>query len=415
MKTIWFHLQGYRELPPDFEERYESVWVSPPSDELCDPKRVHEFLNWNLDELDYAAQLGYDGIGTNEHHQNGYGFPCSPNQTAYYLAKSTTDQAIVILGDTLPLYNPPLRVAEELAFVDCLSNGRCVAGMPVGSPMDVAHCYGITPTQVRPRYYEAHDLIKQAWTQEGPTHFNGKYTKLRNINIWPKPIQDPHPPIWLAGGGSVETWEFAAEQDYTYSFLSFGGRAGAKPQMDGFWETIARHGKDENPYRAGFAQIVMVGETDAEAERLYLDHARYFYKKSLHIASQFSAVAGYMTKKSVENIIKKGSAANPFSSPLDVEKMKWSDLVDRDKRIIGGSPSTVIDQIKELAQDLHVGHLILIMQLGSMDHELTKYNTRLFAEKVMPHVRDIWDDEWEDHWWPSGAKRPVLPTETTVA
>ena len=86
--------------------------------------------------------------------------------------------------------------------------------------MDVAHCYGITPTQTRPRYYEAHDLIKQAWTREGPFHFNGKYTKLRNVNVWPKPFQKPHPPIWLAGGGSVETWDFAAEQDYTYSYLS---------------------------------------------------------------------------------------------------------------------------------------------------------------------------------------------------
>ena len=54
--------------------------------------------------------------------------------------------------------------------------------------------------------------------------------------------------------------------------------------MDGFWETIDKNGKDTNPYRAGFAQIVFVGETDAEAEKLYLQHARYFYKKSLHVA-----------------------------------------------------------------------------------------------------------------------------------
>ena len=97
MKFIWFHMQGYRDLPKDFEDRYESVWVTPPTDELCDPQKVHQYLNWNLDELDYAASLGYDGVGTNEHHQNGYGFPVSPSQTGYYL-DSTKDQAIVILG-----------------------------------------------------------------------------------------------------------------------------------------------------------------------------------------------------------------------------------------------------------------------------------------------------------------------------
>ena len=409
MKFIWFHMQGYRELPKDFEDRYESVWVTPPTDELCDPRKVQQYLNWNLDELDYAASLGYDGVGTNEHHQNGYGFPVSPSQTGYYLAKSTKDQAIVILGNTLPLYNPPIRVAEEIAFIDCLSGGRVVAGMPVGSPMDVAHCYGITPTQTRPRYYEAHDLIKQAWTRKGPFHFNGKYTKLRNVNVWPKPIQQPHPPIWLAGGGSVETWDFAAQQDYTYSYLSFGGRAAAKPLMDGFWETIDKAGKDTNPYRAGFAQIVFVGETDAEAEKLYLEHARYFYKKSLHVAQQFAAVPGYVTQKSLKAAVKRGDGSNPFASAAGIDSVSWKHLVDDSKKVIGGSPATVIDQLKDLASDLRCGHIILLMQLGSMDHELTKYNTRLFAEKVLPHVRDIWDDQWHDHWWPSGARRPALP------
>ena len=91
---------------------------------------------------------------------------------------------------------------------------------------------------------------------------------------------------------------------------------------------------------------------------------------------------------------------------LDPGSVTWSELVDKTKRVIAGSPATVVDHIKELAKDLNVGHLLLLMQVGSMDHELTKYNTRLFAEKVMPHIRDIWDDEWEDHWWPSGARRP---------
>ncbi len=411
MKLTWFHLQGYRELPDDFEKRHESVWVNPPTNELCDPQKVSRFLNWNLDELDYAAGLGYDGVGTNEHHQNAYGFPVSPNQTGYYLAKSTQDVAIVILGNTLPMYNPPLRSAEEFAYIDCLSDGRLVAGMPVGTPMDVAHCYGITPTEVRPRYYEAHDLIKRAWTAQEEFLFNGRFTKLGLVNLWPKPIQSPHARVWLAGGGSVETWDFAAENDYLYSYLSFNGRAAAKPLMDGFWEVTEKNGRDANPFRAGFAQIVMVGETDAEAEKLYLEHARYFYSKSLHVAPHFAMVPGYSTQKSMKAAVKRassGAAVNPFASVEGIKNVSWKHLVDESKKVIGGSPATVVDQMKELAADLRVGHVVLLMQLGSMDHELTKYNTRLFAEKVLPHIRDIWEEEWTDHWWPQGAKRPTL-------
>jgi alkanesulfonate monooxygenase SsuD/methylene tetrahydromethanopterin reductase-like flavin-dependent oxidoreductase (luciferase family) len=208
---------AHRDLPDDFRDRYESIWVTPPNDELCHSGDVAKYLHWNLDDL------GFDGLGLNEHHQNGYGFPISPNMIATVLARRKSKAALVVLGNTLPLYNPPIRVAEEFALLDCLSGGRLVAGFPVGSPMDTTGCYGIPPTQVRPRYYEAHDLIKQAWTRPGPFAFNGRFNKLRYVNPWPKPLQKPHPPIWLAGGGSVETWKFATDHDYTYSYLSFMG------------------------------------------------------------------------------------------------------------------------------------------------------------------------------------------------
>ena len=198
MKTIWFHMQGYRDLPDDFRDRYESIWVTPPNDELCDPPEVAKYLHWNLDELEMADDLGFDGLGLNEHHQNGYGFPISPNMIATVLARRKSDAALVVLGNTLPLYNPPIRVAEEFALLDCLSGGRLgrrafrSARRWTPSAATASH-----RPQVRPRYYEAHDLIKQAWTRPGPFAFNGRFTKLRYVNPWPKPLQKPHPPIWL--------------------------------------------------------------------------------------------------------------------------------------------------------------------------------------------------------------------------
>ena len=233
MKSIFFHLMPYRDLPDDFEERYESVWVTPPNTELCDPVKVAQYYKWNLDELELADRLGFDGIGVNEHHQNAYGFMASPNLMAAAVARRTpNNSAILVLGNTLALYQPALRVAEEFAMLDCMTDGRLAAGFPVGTSMDVNRCYGITPTETRPRFYEAHDLIMKAWTQPGPFPYNGRFNKLRYVNPWPQPLQKPHPPVWLAGGGSVETYEMAVNYDYTYSFLSFFGYQYAK-QGDG--------------------------------------------------------------------------------------------------------------------------------------------------------------------------------------
>ena len=94
------------------------------------------------DLLEYADTLGFDGIGVNEHHQNGYGIMPSPNIIAAGLARRTQNAAIVVLGNSIALYNPPIRVAEEFAMLDCISGGRLVAGFPVGTSMDTNYCYG---------------------------------------------------------------------------------------------------------------------------------------------------------------------------------------------------------------------------------------------------------------------------------
>ncbi|MCE0767742.1 LLM class flavin-dependent oxidoreductase [Pseudonocardia kujensis] len=410
MKTIWLHMQGYRNLPDDFRDRYESIWVTAPNDELVDPELVGQYLHANLEELRFADSMGFDGIGTNEHHQNGYGFPVSPHMTGGILASWKSDAAICLLGTTLPLYHP-LRVAEELAAIDCMSGGRLVAGWPVGSAMDTCGVIGLPPDTVRPRYYEAHDFIKQAWSRPGPFPFNGEFTKQRYVNPWPRPIQKPHPPIWLAGGGSVETWQFAADMDYTYNFLSFGGYKVAQRQMDSYWSVVGEHGeRDDNPYRAGYAQLICVADTDAEAKRLYWPHVKNFYDKSMYIAPQFSVVPGYTSRASMQHMMKATGSASPFAVRKStagklVAEPSWERFIE-EGAVIGGSPDTVAQRLEEAVRRLRVGHLIAIMQLQSMDTELTKYNTKLFAEKVLPKTRTIWDDEgYVDQWWPSGATR----------
>ena len=185
MRFTWFNLMPWPYLPDDFREKNRSVWVDIDS-RLFDPAKGHEVYNNYLDLLEYAAKLGFDGIGVNEHHQNGYGLMPSPNIIAASLARRTDNAALVVLGASIALYNPPLRVAEEFAMLDCISGGRLVAGFPVGTSMDTNYCYGTIPGLTREKYREAHELIKRAWTDPDPFAFNGRYTKLRYVNIWPQ-------------------------------------------------------------------------------------------------------------------------------------------------------------------------------------------------------------------------------------
>jgi alkanesulfonate monooxygenase SsuD/methylene tetrahydromethanopterin reductase-like flavin-dependent oxidoreductase (luciferase family) len=405
MKLMWFHLMPYTELPDDFRTTHPSVWVDIDSS-LFDPERAHVMYNDFMDELEFAAECGFDAICVNEHHSNGYGMMPSPNLIASTLARRTSDAALCIMGNSLALYNPPTRIAEEMAMIDCISGGRLIAGFPVGTPMDTCFAYGQNPSQLRERYHEAHDLIMKAWQTPETFTFNGRFNQLRYVNAWPRPIQKPHPPIWVPGGGSVETWQWCAELDYVYCYLSYFGYQAGKMVMKGFWDEMDRLGKDRNPFRAGFLQFIGVAESREEAWELYREPAEYFYGRCLHVDARYAAPPGYATEATqrakVRSQIAQAAGAVRSGPPSQAPQMK--DIIDKGYVIIG-SPDEVAEQLREVARELHVGHLMLLMQYGNMSKDLTKYNTRLFAEKVMPQIKDIFEDEWEDRWWPKPMDR----------
>ena len=394
MKVSWFHLMPYRYLPSDFEEKYRSVWVDVPS-HLFDPVKGYELYNEYLDELEFADQVGFDGVCVNEHHNNAYGMMPSPNLMAGMLTRRTSNAAIIVLGNSLALYNPPMRVAEEFAMLDVASGGRLVAGMPMGTSMDTNFAYGQNPATLREKYYEAHDLVVRAWTEPEPFAFNGKYTQARYVNIWPRPLQKPHPPVWVPGSGSVETWQWVSSKNYVYCYLSYFGYKRGIRVMDGFWKEMRELGVDDNPYRAGFLQLVAVSETDEMAEVEYGPHVDYFYKKCLHVYEGFSEAPGYRTIKTLRT-----GATRQQGAAADRERfgLGWKDFVEQGY-VIAGSPKTVVENLRKAVEGLRVGHLMVLLQIGSMPRDLTMKNTELFAREVLPHVRDMWS-EYDDHWWP---------------
>ncbi len=395
MKFTWFHLMPYRFLPDDFKQKYRSVWVDIPR-QLYEPKIGHQLYNEYLDALEYADRAGFDGLGVNEHHQNAYGMMPSPNIMAAALARRTSRANLVVLGNSIALYNPPIRVAEEFAMLDVLSGGRLVAGFPVGTSMDTNFCYGEPPATLRERYYEAHDLIVKAWTSSEIFSFNGKYSKLRYVNLWPRPLQQPHPPIWIPGGGSIETWDFCGRNGYQYSYLSFFGYRHGRRVTDGYWHALDRLNQEANPYSLGFAQILAVADTDAEAEREYGPHVDYFFNRCLHVYLGFAEAPGYRTLDSIKSGFL-GQIGNQGGFDVGAKK-SWKDLVDQGY-IIAGSPKTVRERLTEAVKTLRCGHLMCLLQIGSMPQELVRKSTDLFAREVIPHVRGLWS-EYEDKWSP---------------
>ena len=402
MKLMWFHLMPYTELPDDFRDKNPSVWVDIHSS-LFDPRRAHHMYNDFMDELEFAAECGFDAVCVNEHHSNGYGLMPSPNLIASALARRTTDTALCVMGNSLALYNPPTRVAEEFAMIDVISGGRLIAGFPVGTPMDTCFAFGQNPSTLRERYYEAHDLVVRAWTEQDTFAFNGRFNQQRYVNIWPRPVQRPHPPIWIPGGGSIETWRWCAEMDHVYAYLSYFGYQAGQVTMDGFWQEMDRLGKDRNPYRAGFLQFVGVAESREEAYRLYREPAEYFYGRCLHVDPRFAGAPGYTSEAT--------QRAGVVGQVAQVARMRRFDTLAREMDaivekgyVIIGSPDEVAAQLKEVAANLNVGHLMLLCQFGNMGKDLAKYNTKLFAEKVMPQLTDTFS-EWEDRWWPQPMNR----------
>ena len=410
MRLMWFHLMPYTELPDDFRQKHPSVWVDIHSS-LFDPKRAHLMYNDFMDEMEFAADVGFDAVCCNEHHSNGYGLMPSPNLIASALARRTKNTAICVMGNSLALYNPPTRVAEEFAMIDCISGGRLIAGFPVGTPMDTTYCYGQNPSMLRERYLEAHDLVMRAWTEKDTFALNGRYNQQRYVNIWPRPVQQPHPPVWIPGGGSIETWQWCAEMDYVYAYLSYFGYKDGKETMDGFWREMARLGKDRNPNRAAFLQFVGVAETREKALELYREPAEYFYGRCLFTDPKWAGPPGYITEATQRaGLTSQVGRAATQSARTQARATEMQDIVDKGYVIIG-SPDEVVEQLTEVAESLNVAHLMLLLQFGNMNKDLAKFNTKLFAEKCLPKLRPLFS-EWEDRWWPQpmdNDKRAEVP------
>lgn len=391
MRVFSFHLMPYTGLPPDYDG---PAWITCPN-ELYDPALGGQLYNRYLDELLYAEALGFDGVCVNEHHQNAYGIMPSPNLMASILARQTSRVKIAVVGNALPLYDPPTRVAEEFAMIDCISGGRLIAGMVVGGGPEY-YSFSLNPTEARERFNEAHDLIIRAWTEPGPFEHVGKHYKLRYVNSWPRPIQQPHPEVWVPGAGSLETVEFVARHRYAYMGIPYFHLSVFEKMFNLMRDACEREGYTADPLQLGWLVPIFVAETDAEARRRFEEHFWYFVKRLLPGIS--ISPPGYTSIRSVENILKGGAT---FAEFLET----WDQVVEGQYAIVG-SPETVREKLLENIERLGVGNLLGLFQLGTLPADDTRRNLELFAAEVMPAL-------WER--FPGGERQPAGTAAGTAA
>ena len=377
MRFFSFHLMPYPELPDDYDG---PAWITIPN-QLFDPTVGTKIYNRYIDELILAEDLGFDGVCVNEHHQNAYGIMPSPNLIASILARQTSRVRIAVVGNALPLYDPPTRVAEEFAMIDNISGGRLIAGLVVGGGPEY-YSFSINPAHARERFAEAHDIVLKAWTEPGPFEYIGKHYKLRYVNSWPQPVQKPHPEIWIPGAGSVETVEFVAKRRYAYMGIPYFHISVFERMFKMFREACQKEGYEADPLQMGWLVPIFVAETDEEAKAQYEEHFWYFVKRLLPGIT--ISPPGYTSLRSYENMMK---GMGSFMASLE----SWDQVVEGQYAIVG-SPETVTQRLTENLERLGAGNLLGLFQLGTLPADLTRRNLELFASEVMPKLRAQFPD-----------------------
>lgn len=377
MKFYFMHLMPYADLDPDYDRHHDSAWVTLPNS-YYDPEKGHALYNRYLDELEHADTLGFDGVCVNEHHSNAYGLMPIPGVMAGALARRTKNVKIAVLGRALPLVNNPLTIAEEFAMIDNITGGRFIAGFVRGIGAEY-HTWGVNPAFSHERFHEAHDLIVQAWTQPGPTSFEGKHYRFDYVNLWPRPYQSPRPPIWCPSQGSSETIDWAAHPDRKYTYLqTFSSVANVARYMNMYKDRARAYGYEPTADQLGWSLPVYVAETDEIARREARPHIEAFLQKFLRMPMEMLLPPGYTSVKSM---------AGAMKAKAGHAKKQTLDSVLEEGKFICGSPETVRERLAECHAEIGFGHLLTMLQFGTLPAELTRKNMELFASEVMPGLR----------------------------
>jgi alkanesulfonate monooxygenase SsuD/methylene tetrahydromethanopterin reductase-like flavin-dependent oxidoreductase (luciferase family) len=379
MQAWHFSETAYPYLPPT--DSYDSIRVTLPNKHY-DPEKGAALWDRYLDEWCIADDEGVE-VMLNEHHQTATCVdPAAPLVLAA-LARLTKRARLLILGNPIANRRQPVRVAEEMALADILSHGRVEAGFVRGVPWEVAAANS-NPVRMNERHWEALDLIIKAWTaHEGPVSHEGRFFHHRNINIWPRPYQRPHPPIWVSTTSPSGAARVGARGFVQATFLT--GFDGTRAVFDAYrkgWHQAGR--ADTVPLdRLAYAALIYTAPSEAEAqagaERLL------WYITANKVLPQHTLPPGYVPVRAAVDVMRgKVNPLSHFGERPSVESAIASGIM------MAGTPDQVVKQIRKLYD--HVGgfgHLLLMGQAGFLEHKETALGIRTFARDVYPQLKEF--------------------------
>jgi alkanesulfonate monooxygenase SsuD/methylene tetrahydromethanopterin reductase-like flavin-dependent oxidoreductase (luciferase family) len=385
MRVFVFDLLPYAEHLDHLKQGRELPWPLPRRH--FDPTVAVRTYEEHLTAWEALDRLGYDGVGFNEHHTSPYGLMNSPNLMAAAAAQRTRKLKLLIYGNLLPLHDP-LRLAEELAMLDCLSGGRIVSGFARGIPRE-HNVYRVPLRDSRARFEEAWEIIRRAWTEESFS-YRGTFWSYENVAIWPRPVQQPHPPVWVPVSGSKETIEWAARHDVPITPGLVPTRGLREDIIRHYATCLARHGHRLTPEHLIIQASAYVADSKAQAVREAGPYTLYFNRTLFSHGNVSDASlqrdAGYLTSGSFDYV-------RPENLPAvsgDRERFRGMTMADVERdaaQMAWGTAEEVIERIVDAADHAGASTVLVNMNRGAMPQEMFLEQIQRFGSKVLPALQ----------------------------
>jgi natural product biosynthesis luciferase-like monooxygenase protein len=330
-------------------------------------------LHTLLEQTAFGEELGFDSVWLAEHHFHSFGgFLSSPPVIATAIAQRTSRIRIGTAVTLLPYHNP-LRIAEDYATLDCLSNGRLEFGIGHGFIKYESLTFGTPLEQLRDRFQENLAVILKAWSEPKISH-KGKFYQYENVEVMPRPIQQPHPTVWMGATSTPESFEFAGRRGFHLMLIPFLHEIEELRSMVELYLNGRRAaGYDPETARVIAMYHIYVGESAAEA-RATAEPALAAY----HAAA---AEARNLT----QGVPEPASYRTHDEHRAKMRKLTFNDLVEQN-RVLVGDATEVRDKVAHVRERLHLTDLAGNFALGSLPDAQTRATLRRFMEQVAVKV-----------------------------
>lgn len=382
MRVYHFTEQAYF---PTWNDHSGSLRVNLPNRKM-DPKVAGDLLHRFYDEWMLADELGLD-IMLNEHHQTATCMSSTVIVGLSILARQTKRARLLVLGYPIGHRQDPLRCAEELSTIDVISRGRLDMGFIKGVPYEFP-ASNQNPIGVMDRFWEAHDFIIKAMTShDEPFNWEGEYFHYRQVNVWPRPVQQPHPPVWSTTGNRGQA-KVLGEKGYVMATLGSG--YATRPLYDAYRAAyLAKHKKPAGADRLAYLGLVAVANDEAEARRRGELVCGYLRTSSI-VHVPFRNPPGFLTVEDNARMLRGHSAPRSFTKDgrgVDMHHGSVQDLIDAGV-LFCGTPDQVYKQIVDFCEYCGgMGNLLMMGHAGFLTHEDTVDNLTLFSKEVLPRLQ----------------------------